>query len=138
VPQTLQNMSWRHRVRNVTDLQNMTPILQVQREVAVLAEYTGYSAACCAAVADSDGAAALLRLVRGANRSVPHVAFTRGALATLRNLARRPSTAAAVLAAPACPQILGEQLQLFRDQRVRAVSFGQALRVQLTTKVVFG
>ncbi len=107
----------------LTVFRDSSPTLQVQREAAVLAEYTGYSAACCATVADSEGAAALLRLVRGANRSVPHAAFTRGALATLRNLARRPDTAAAVLAAPACPQVLGEQVQLFRDQRVRAVIF---------------
>ena len=87
----------------------------------MLAEYTGYSAACCAAVADGGGAAALLRLVRGANRSTPHAAFTRGALVALRNLARRPATVAAVLAAPSCAQVLGEQLQLFRDQPVRAM-----------------
>ena len=104
-----------------------TPVAQVQREVAVLAEYTGYSAACCAAVAEADGAAALLRLMRGANRSAPHAAFTCGALATLRNMARRPGTAATLLAAPACAQILGEQLQLFRDQRVRRVTSEPAL-----------
>ncbi len=96
--------------------------MQVQREAALLAEYTGYSAACCAAVSDGGGAAALLRLVRGANRSAPHATFTRAALGALRNLARRPATAAAVLATPACAQVLGEQLQLFRDQQVRSMS----------------
>lgn len=75
---------------------------------------------CCQLIALNGGVEALLRLMRGCNRSDPHVRLLKLALATLLNLCCHPALLPVVFQAEECVYQLGERMQFFRDAEVWA------------------
>ena len=72
--------------------------------------------------AEGGGIDSVLRIMRGCNRSQPHMDVLRHAIAILANLARYPQLHMSLLASQECVQVIAEQLQLLRDKEVRQIA----------------
>eukprot|EP00198_Chlamydomonas_reinhardtii_P006104 XP_001695440.1 predicted protein [Chlamydomonas reinhardtii] len=96
-------------------LRNNKNLVQVMQAVQVIETATRYSRDCCKLIARNEGVTALLRFMRGLNRSKPHIDVLNRTLNVLLNICRYDDLLPDVYHSEECLTVLSERLQFFRD-----------------------
>ncbi|GFH17876.1 calponin-homology (CH) domain-containing protein [Haematococcus lacustris] len=105
------------RVRDALEqLKSRKDPAQLSQALQSMETGSSYSLACCELIVESRGVAGLLRLMRGLNRSKPHVDLLLRMLAVMSHICRHAHLVPAVFASEDCIPTLSERLQFFRDQ----------------------
>lgn len=77
---------------------------------------TRFSSVCCSIVSDSTAIPALFDVIRGCNRSQPHLKLLRAALSVLDNISRFPDISFRIAEHPDCVPCLVDLLQMYWNQ----------------------
>ncbi|KAJ9507371.1 hypothetical protein QJQ45_006338 [Haematococcus lacustris] len=105
------------RVRDALEqLKSRKDPAQLSQALQSMETGSSYSLACCELIVESRGVAGLLRLMRGLNRSKPHVELLLRMLAVMSHICRHAHLVPAMFASEDCIPTLSERLQFFRDQ----------------------